>query len=171
MRKSFALAGVFTYLLTGFAAVFSDEHHSFDGLGKKEALNMTIPSGDLVPAPQRCVIDLSKKSTLAVRVRGSRKTYHYPVLTPRGRNIQQMAIDLALARELLNAPIYLAYATNRYGITYGYDGEGLLVFTGLLIEDCLVPIPLTGLFVPIQPNDHYINRQFLAQYFNLITGK
>jgi hypothetical protein len=56
----------------------------------------------------------------------------------------------------------------KYGIGYGYDGSGLLVYSGLLIEGCPLPIPVTGLFMPVKPVSPYVNRDFLFRYFGVI---
>ncbi len=119
-------------------------------------------------ARRQCVIDLSQKSTVAVRVNGSKNTVYYPVRQPNHKVNQPMAVDQTLARELLNAPAFRAYAVPKFGISYGYNGQGLLVFGGLLIDECPIPLLWSGLFVPVTYVQPYVNREFLTRYFAVI---
>ena len=119
-------------------------------------------------ASGKCVIDLASKSRVAVRVNGSKKTAYYPVRQPGHKVNQPMVMDQTLARELLNAPAFRAYAVPKFGISYGYNGQGMLVFGGLLIDECPMPPLWSGLFVPVSYVQPYVNREFLARYFAVI---
>ena len=139
--------------------LFSKQHRVID---------YDLPPAWVMPVRRRCVIDLSKKSRVAVRVNGSSKTVYYPVRQPSRTVNQAMAVDQTLARELLNAPAFRAYAVPKFGISYGYNGQGLLVFGGLFIDECPLPPLWSGLFVPVSYVQPYINRDFLTRYFVVI---
>ncbi len=119
------------------------------------------------PTRRRCAIDLAGKNHVAVRVFGSDKVYYYPVKEQLTERDQTMVVERGLERDLLKAPMSRAYAVPRYGVGYGYEGEGLLVFAGLLIEGCPVPPIVTGLFMPINRIQPYVSRHFLNTYFAL----
>ncbi len=119
------------------------------------------------PTRRRCAIDLAGRNRVAVRVFGSDKVFYYPVRDELTERDQTMVVERGLERELLKAPMSRAYAVPRYGVAYGYEGEGLLVFAGLLIEGCPVPHIVTGLFMPINRIQPYVSRRFLNTYFAL----
>ncbi len=115
----------------------------------------------------RCAIDLAGKNQVAVRVFGSEKVFHYPIKEAIEEVTPLMAVERGLERELLKAPMTAAYAVPRYGVGYGYEGSGLLVFAGVLIEGCPIPPIVTGLFMPISRIHPYVSRKFLTKYFTL----
>jgi hypothetical protein len=116
---------------------------------------------------RRCAIDLAGRNRVAVRVFGSERVFYYPIKEATEEVTPLMAVDRGLERELLRAPMTAAYAVPRYGTGYGYDGSGLLVFAGVLIEGCPIPPIVTGLFMPINRIHPYVSRQFLTKYFML----
>jgi hypothetical protein len=137
-------------------------------INKPVEININAPTRIAVPIAKRCTIDLENKSKVTVRVLGSKKVFHYPLIRSADKDPQIMALEKGLARELLDAPFPRAYAVPKYGIGYGYEGSGLLVYSGLLIEDCPLPIPVTGLFMPVKFVSPYVNRDFLSRYFAVI---
>ena len=108
------------------------------------------------PTRRRCAIDLAGRNRVAVRVFGSDKVFYYPVRDELTERDQTMAVERGLERELLKAPMSRAYAVPRYGVGYGYEGEG-----------CPVPHIVTGLFMPINRIHPYVSRRFLNTYFAL----
>ncbi len=155
-------------LITPFSIVSADEAQTLEpSVDKSVEININAPTSIRVPIPKSCKIDLKNKSKVTVRVLGSRKVFHYPLLRPSGSDPQIMALEEGVARELLEAPFYRAYAVPKYGIGYGYDGAGLLVYSGLLIEGCPMPTPVTGLFMPVKLVSPYVNRDFLTRYFSV----
>lgn len=166
------LTAVVFLLYTPLFIVFAKEDPKpvlgpFDKETIKSSTN--APTTIRVPIPKSCTIDLKGKSEVSVRVLGSREVFHYPLIRPNSSNMPFMALENGLARELMEAPVYRAYAVPKYGIGYGYDGAGLLVYSGLLIEGCPLPTPVTGLFVPVQLASPYVNRDFLTQYFSVLN--
>jgi hypothetical protein len=152
-------------LFAFFTEVSADETLT---VNKSVEININAPTSIRVPIPKSCTIDLKNKSKVTVRVLGSKKVFYYPLVRPTGRDPQIMALEEGVARELLEAPFYRAYAVPKYGIGYGYDGAGLLVYSGLLIENCPMPTPVTGLFMPVKLVSPYVNRDFLARYFSVL---
>lgn len=157
------------WLIVPFCSVSANEAVTLEPPINNETveININAPTRIGVPPPKRCRIDLKNKSKVKVRVSGSKKVFHYPLRRSTGSDPQIMALNKGVARELLDAPVTKAYAVPKYGIGYGYEGTGLLVFSGLIIEECPLPIPVTGLFMPVKFVSPYVNRDFLARYFGV----
>lgn len=167
--SKFGLKAAIFLLHAPLCIVLADEEPRLGPTFKEPSKgNINAATAIRVPIPKSCRIDLKDKTEVTVRVLGSKKVFHYPLIQPRSNDLQIMALEEGVARELMEAPFYKAYAVPKYGISYGYDGTGLLVYSGLLIEGCPMPTPVTGLFVPVRLASPYVNRDFLTQFFSVL---